>query len=1118
MIVETGVDILLEHYQAESTTAKLKQLLADTGVVRLFVKGLAGSSLSFVAASCLRAVTRPTLYVMNDKEEAAYLFTDLAGLLGDPNVYFFPSSFKRSFQYGQTLPEAIIQRTDVLNRLPELNRNPNQPVAIVTYPDALFEKVVTIEKLEKSTLVIRKGEKVSPTFINEVLNEYGFERVEFVYEPGQFSIRGSIVDIFSFSSASPYRVDFFGDEVESIRLFDIEDQLSKGFLDYITLIPNIQAEPDVDPRNILLEALPPSTTVWLQNIELTIGRMNELYEQAQSTTQEATGNVATNQYSSGQELFKTLASRLVVEFGIKHTLKPQEVIEYRFAPQPVFKKNFELLTQSINENTSRGYKTYILAENPGQLERLSNIFGSLDSSVGFTPVRGTIHEGFIDHNLRICFYTDHQIFDRYHKFKLKHEFSRRDAITLQELVNLQPGDYVVHIDHGIGIFSGLVKTEVNGRKQEAVRLIYQDNDSLLVNIHNLHRISKYRGKDAEPPKVYKLGTGAWQKLKQSTKRKIKDIAKDLIALYAKRKTEKGYAFSPDTYMQQELEASFVFEDTPDQLKATVAVKEDMESETPMDRLVCGDVGFGKTEVAIRAAFKAVADSKQVAVLVPTTILALQHYRTFKSRLGNFPCTVDFISRMKTAKQQKETLRNIAEGKVDILIGTHALLKEAIRFKDLGLLIIDEEQKFGVAAKEKLKQMKVSVDTLTLTATPIPRTLQFSLMGARDLSIINTPPPNRHPILTELHSFNPEIIKEAIEYEVSRGGQVFFVHNRVQNIAEIQVLIHRVSPKIRTAIAHGQMEPAQLEKTVLDFISGDYDVLISTAIIESGLDIPNANTIIVNNAHMCGLSDLHQLRGRVGRSNKKAFCYLLTPPLETLTNDARRRLKAIEEFSDLGSGFSIAMQDLDIRGAGNLLGGEQSGFIADIGFETYHRILDEAIEELKETEFRELFKHEKEEKERVWRPAHADCHIETDMELLIPDSYVNSTPERVRLYRELDGIQRPEDLDKYQEKLRDRFGPLPQQVLELLSIVRLRWLAISLGMEKIVLKNEIMIAYFIANQLSPFYRSDTFAHIIGYIQKHPQVFKLKEGKERLSLTVNNIKTIDEALALLQQIGS
>lgn len=1079
---------------------------------RIRLKGLAGSSKALATAACFSQHGTSQLLVMNDKEEAAFFYNDLAQFLPAEKLFFFPSSYKRSVQYGQTLPDAVVQRTDVLNLLPSLEHGKDIGVVIVTYPDALFEKVATAADIAQNTLKLSVGEKVSTDFLTEVLYEYGFTRAEFVYEPGQFSQRGSIIDIFSYSNSLPYRIDFFGDEVESIRTFDVDDQLSKEMLKSITITPNLNIDFSAGSKCLLTECLPKSTVVFLNDIEVVVGRMNELFEIITSEGDD-TGNQL---FASGSDFFRQVQDFSIVEFGIRQQLKPNLVVEFSTSPQPPFRKNFELLGQSIVEHAEKGYQTLIVAQNTAQHQRLTSIFESINQEVKFTPVELSLHEGFVDHSLKLCIYTDHQIFDRYHKYRLKHEMSRSNSLSMQELMSLQVGDYVVHIDHGIGVFGGLVKTNVNGKQQEAVRLIYKDNDTLFVNIHNLHRISKYRGKEAEAPKVYKLGSGAWQKLKQNTKRKVKDIAKELIALYAKRKAEKGFAFSPDTYMQEELEASFIYEDTPDQQKATVAVKDDMQSEIPMDRLVCGDVGFGKTEVAVRAAFKAVADSKQVAILVPTTILALQHYQTFKSRLANFPCSVDFISRMKSAKSQKETLARLAEGKVDVLIGTHALLGSNVKFKDLGLMIVDEEQKFGVAAKEKLKKIRVNVDTLTLTATPIPRTLQFSLMGARDLSIINTPPPNRHPIATELHTFNTAIIKEAIEYEVSRGGQVFFVHNRVQNIGEVQHMIAKICPNVTTVVAHGQMEPARLEKTMLDFIVGDYDVLISTTIIESGLDIPNANTIIVNNAQMFGLSDLHQLRGRVGRSNKKAFCYLLAPPLETLTNEARRRLKAVEEFSELGSGFSIAMQDLDIRGAGNMLGAEQSGFIAEIGFETYHKILDEAIHELKHEEFSDVFENEIKAEKKDWMPSTTDCHIETDLELLIPDSYVSSIPERMRLYREIDLIASHDDLSAFEQRLRDRFGSMPEQVVELLNVVKLRWLAVSLGIEKVTLKNEMLIAYFISNQLSPFYRSQQFADIITAIQRSSGLFQLKEARDRLSLTAKKVKNVDNALHALQQL--
>lgn len=1077
---------------------------------KLALKGIAGSAAAFIIPILTRRFNKTAIVVVDNKEDAAFLYSDISKFHAPNRLFFFPSSFKRSLKYGQTDPEATIQRTDVISAIPELTRTESEPAVIITYPDALFEKIADMDTLGKNTLHLAKGEKLSPEFIHEVLTEYGFERVDFVYQPGQFSIRGGIVDVFSYSSSIPYRIDFFGDTVDSIRTFNVENQLSNEPVDSATIIANLQ-QSEPEHYTLLTDLLQGKSVVWTENSSMLPGRIDSLTQMLETT------NLPTHQFASGNELIRSIEQYPQISFGLSTSEKNNIATDLNTSPQPRFNKNFELLARDIEKNSLNGYTTYFLADNPKQHQRIENILHTINPDLRFSPIEGTLHAGFIDHKLRICLYTDHQIFDRYHRFSVKHEFSRKDALTMKELLNLQPGDFVVHIDHGIGVFAGLVSTEVNGSRQEAVRLVYRDNDSLLVNVHNLHKISKYRGKDAESPKIHKLGTGAWQKLKQKTKSKIKDIAKELIALYAKRKAQPGFAFSPDSYMQQELEASFIYEDTPDQEKATRAVKEDMESPKPMDRLVCGDVGFGKTEIAVRAAFKAVADSKQVAVLVPTTILALQHYRTFSRRLQNFPCSVEFINRMKSTAQQREIKERLARGHIDIIIGTHALLKSGITFKDLGLLIIDEEQKFGVSAKEKLKKLKLNVDTLTLTATPIPRTLQFSLMGARDLSIINTPPPNRQPILTELHTFSTTIIQEAILYEVSRGGQVFFVHNRVENIEEVQSMIHTLCPKIKSAVAHGQMEPAKLEQIMLEFINGNYDVLISTAIIESGLDIPNANTIIINNAQMFGLSDLHQLRGRVGRSNKKAFCFLLAPPLETLSNDARRRLKAIEEFSELGSGFSIAMQDLDIRGAGNLLGGEQSGFIAEIGFETYQQILDEAIEELKQTEFKSLFGSDTEKTEQYnWVPTKAECQIETDLEILIPSDYVSNTAERIKLYREIDRIENESELERFITELTDRFGPVPSQVTHLFTVVRIRWVAIGLGLEKIIIKNQTLLAYFISNPLSPFYRSPLFERIIGYIQQSPNLFKLKEVKERLRLSVAPIEGVENALDILQQM--
>ncbi len=1054
------------------------------------------------------------LIVLPDKEEAAYLYNDLVNLLGDKTVLFFPSSFKRSVQYWQKDNENVVLRTNVLSNSHEKN-----DCFIVTFPEALLEKVISRIKLEKNTLQLKTGEEISIDFINDVLTEYRFQLVDFVYEPGQYAIRGSIVDIFSFSNEDPYRIDFFGDEVDSIRTFNIENQLSKEKLEQISIIPDIQNHSVEKIRETIFDYLPDDYVVWIKNYEQIIEQIDVIYNETDFTENK-------DQFEDDVPLKddiivpafmikEQLSRRFVVEHGQHTYYTHDQTFEFNTSPQPLFHKKFDLLASNLKENRDKGYNNYILSDNPKQIERLRAIFEDTSQYVDFEFVNSIIHEGFIDHDLQVAIYTDHQIFDRYHKYKLKSNFSKKESLTFKDLSDLHPGDYVVHIDHGIGKFGGLEKIEVSGKMQETIRLIYKDNDVLYVSIHSLHRISKYKGKDGVPPKIYKLGSAAWQRLKQKTKSRVKDIAKDLIALYAKRKEQEGFRFSEDTYLQKELESSFIFEDTPDQLKTTQSVKTDMEMPHPMDRLICGDVGFGKTEIAIRAAFKAVTESKQVAVLVPTTILALQHYNTFKERLANFPCTVNYFSRMKKPAAQKEILSDLADGKLDIIIGTHRLVGKDVKFKNLGLLIVDEEQKFGVSVKEKLKQLKINVDTLTMTATPIPRTMQFSLMGARDLSIINTAPPNRIPIETELHTFNEAIIKEAIKFEVERNGQVFFIHNRIQNIVEIEALVNKICPKVKTVIAHGQMDGARLESIMLDFIAGGYDVLIGTTIIESGLDIPNANTIIINNAHHFGLSDLHQLRGRVGRSNKKAFCYLLAPPVTLLTPDARRRLKAIEEFSDLGSGFNIAMQDLDIRGAGNLLGGEQSGFIADIGFETYHRILNEALLELKENEYKDLYSSDnKEDKEdQLWVN---DCVIDTDFEMLLPERYISNISERIHLYRTLDSIDNEEALVQFEKQLVDRFGLIPDATRELLRVVRLRWLAIQMGFEKIILKNNKMLLYFVSNQNSPYYQSPTFQKILHFIQEHPKKFSMKEAKDKLSMSTDNVKSIKKATNVLREM--
>ncbi len=1078
---------------------------------KLHLHGLIGSIKTILLTHLFQKSDKNLVVLLNDREEAAYFYDDLVNLGFEENTRFFPASYKRSIQYDQPDQENVVQRTEVLNSLSKTD----QSHLVISYPEALVEKVISNDNLESNTLQVKTGDKISIEFINEFLYEYGFERVDFVFEPGQFSVRGSIVDVFSFSHEDPYRLDFFGNEIDSIRSFDIENQLSKKQLDKITIVPNIQNDA-IEGKRISLVEFIGENAAWIgNNLNQFFDRVNEIHRQTLVSREEE--NIA-DHIASGNELQEELNSISLLDFGFDLAFDPTSRIDFSCAAQPVFNKNFELLGIDLQEHHKNGYELYILSNQEKQIERLQSIFQDSNIKVSFNPVLFTLHEGFIDHDLKACFYTDHQIFERYHRFKLKSRKAQREAISLKELNKLHPGDYVVHIDHGIGKFAGLAKTEVNGKMQEAIRLVYRDNDSLLVSIHSLHRISKYKGKDGGEPNINKLGTGAWQKMKNRTKSKVKDIAKELIALYAKRRAEKGFAFSPDSYLQTELEASFIYEDTPDQEKATTAVKEDMEKTIPMDRLVCGDVGFGKTEIAIRAAFKAVADSKQVAVLVPTTILALQHYKTFSERLDGFPARIEYVSRLKSTAEVKSTLRELEAGKIDIIIGTHRLVSKDVKFKDIGLLIIDEEQKFGVSVKEKLKQFKVNVDTLTLTATPIPRTLQFSLMGARDLSIIQTPPPNRYPIVTEVHGFNEQIIKEAISYEIDRGGQIFFIHNRVQNIYEVEATIKRIAPGVKTVVGHGQMEGPKLEKVMLDFINGKFDVLIATTIIESGLDIPNANTIIINQAQNFGLSDLHQLRGRVGRSNKKAFCYLITPPLSTVSAESRRRIQAIEQFSELGSGFNIAMQDLDIRGAGNMLGGEQSGFIADIGFETYHRILNEAIQELKQDEFKDLFEEEEKKQSQAFLNIKYvnDSAIDTDMELLFPADYIPGNSERMMLYRELDNIENRDELDSFRKALEDRFGQLPHESKELLDVLPLRWKAIDLSMEKIILKNKKMICYFVSDQRSSFYQSELFLKIVQHIHKGKTKGKMKEANGKLTLTFSNVPNIETADYILKDI--
>ncbi|REJ85310.1 MAG: transcription-repair coupling factor [Bacteroidetes bacterium] len=1073
--------------------------------------GLSGSAASVVAGAVYLGINSSMLFIMNDREEASYFLNDLENIFGDSQCFLFPSSYRKSFHTEEQDKAGVLARAEVLSRI-----NKNIRTAIVSYPEAIAEKVVTRQNLVQNTIEMRVGEGVSIEFITEFLLHHEFENVDFVAQAGEFSVRGGIVDIFSFANELPYRVEFFGDKVESIRTFDPENQLSVQAMNHVTIMPNIQSGLIRESRSSIFDFIPSSTPVWIKNLR---GMMTFLESNIQKVDAvNETGATAINQtYDSPSETLSKLSARNLTEFGMSSFFDDAVVFEFDTSPQPSFNKNFDLLLSNLRKNKEEGIKNVILSDSARQMERLYAIFEDLakKNSSGrgpeFSTLNFALHEGYIDHELKIAFYTDHQIFDRYHRFRLKKNYSRSEALTLRELTSLKPGDFVTHIDHGIGRFAGLEILEVDGKPQEAIRLVYKDNDILYVSIHSLHRIARYTGKDGAAPALHKLGSNTWSNLKQKTKKKVKDIAKDLIALYAKRKSAKGFAFSKDTYLQNELEASFIYEDTPDQEKSTRDVKADMEKQYPMDRLICGDVGFGKTEIAIRAAFKAVTDGKQAAVLVPTTILALQHYNTFKDRLKEFPCKVDYINRFKSTAKQKDTLKQLEEGKIDIIIGTHRLLGKDIKFKDLGLMIVDEEQKFGVAAKEKLKALRVNVDTLTLTATPIPRTLQFSLMGARDLSIINTPPPNRYPVNTEVHQFNEKVIQSAIEYELSRGGQVFFVHNRVQDIHEIADFIAKLVPGAKIGIGHGQMDGERLEEVLLEFIDGNYDILVATTIIESGLDIPNANTILINQAQNFGLSDLHQMRGRVGRTNKKAFCYLLTPPATVLTSEARQRLRAIEEFSDLGSGFNVAMRDLDIRGAGNLLGGEQSGFISEIGFEMYHKILDEAIHELKENEFPELFKEE-----LAGRKFVNDCQIDTDLEILLPAEYVNSVTERLALYKELDNLENEKNLLEFESKLQDRFGDLPPQAKELMNTIRLRWLAEKLGFEKIMLKNKRFFGYFVGNPTSPFYQSEIFTRLLKYVQVNAAKCRLRQDKNKLSLVMQNIPSVDKANETLKEI--
>ncbi|WP_256010900.1 transcription-repair coupling factor [Desertivirga xinjiangensis] len=1107
---------ILDLYKNDKRLEDLAAALNAARGPRVHLKGLIGSSDSIIATAAYFHQHANMLFVLPDRDEAAYFQSDLENLL-NKEILIFPSSYRKPFEFTQPDPGNVLQRAEVLN---ELIHSTEFGKLIVTYPEALAERVINRASLEKNTLEISTGNKLNIDFINEFLIEYDFERVDFVYEPGQFSIRGGIVDIFSFSHDLPYRIEFFGDHIESIRTFEIEDQLSTETVKSITIVPNVQSKFLTEHNISLLEYIDAGTSIWFKDVQFTLDILKDGYKKATElwkalplSDKNQNPEWIDPKFNFTEE--KLLADQLkdfsIVEFGKQFFYQATSVINFDIKPQPSFNKDFNLLIHNIKQNESQRIINFIFTDSVKQSERLYSIFDDIDKTVKFTPINLSLREGFVDYEQRIACYTDHQIFDRYYKYKLKKGYTRSQAITLKELRELKSGDYITHIDHGIGKYAGLEKVEVNGKTQEMIRLIYADNDLLYVNINSLNRISKYSGKEGTVPKMNKLGTDTWEKLKKTTKKKVKDIARDLIKLYAVRKAQTGNAFLPDTYLQNELEASFIYEDTPDQEKATADVKKDMESPHPMDRLVCGDVGFGKTEIAVRAAFKAVADSKQVAILVPTTILALQHYKTFTSRLKDFPCNIDYINRFKSSKQIKETLNKLTEGKVDIIIGTHRIVSKDVKFKDLGLLIIDEEQKFGVGVKEKLKQFRANVDTLTLTATPIPRTLHFSLMGARDLSIISTPPPNRQPVVTELHVFNEKLIKEAVEFEISRQGQIFFIHNRVQDLAQLGGMIKKLVPKARIGIAHGQLEGDELEDVMLKFVNADYDVLVATTIIEAGLDIPNANTILINHAHMFGLSDLHQMRGRVGRSNKKAFCYLLSPPLSTLTPEARKRLSAIEEFSDLGSGFNVAMRDLDIRGSGNLLGAEQSGFIAEIGFEMYHKILDEAIQELKDDEFKDLFQDEKP------RPIVSFTQVDTDLEILIPDSYVTNITERYNLYTEISKLENDTDLENFARQLTDRFGPMPRQVSELLNSLKLQWLGKSIGFEKISLKKNSLKGYFVSDQQSPYFESDAFNRVLAFVKDNMRRCNLKEVKSTLRISFEDIRSLDEAIRVLEELA-
>ena len=1139
---------LQKLYSKSPKVAALGKAVEDVKLKNIFLDGLVASSAPLAFAAMALKTTTTMLFVLNDADEAGYFYHDLTQIMGEKNVLFFPSSYRRAIKYGQRDSASEILRTEVLSAIMASKEMKGESLYVVTHPEAIAELVVSRQKLDERTLQLHTDETIDVSDIVKTLRQFGFREVDYVYEPGQFARRGSIIDVYSYSCEYPFRIDFFGDDIDSIRTFEVDTQLSRDKRSSIEIVPELAVESS--EKVPILDFLPDNTLMAMRDVQYVCDIVSQVYdegfssqaitERMESATEMERAELMkqmerSNQLVSPSEFKHRLLDFRTIEFGHRSSLTSNAIIHFNISSQPLFHKNFDLIKQCLDELSMRGFKLYILADSHKQIERLKEILASPSpegegsdclqlNSVNRQTTDGgqggfTLHEGFCDNDMKLCLFTDHQIFDRFHKYNLRSDKARsgKVALTLKEIKQFEVGDYVVHVDHGIGKFGGLVRMPQGDGYQEMIKIQYQNGDSIYVSIHSLYKVSKYKAQDnGEPPRLSHLGTGQWERLKERTKKKIKDIARDLIKLYSRRRHEKGYAYSHDSFMQHELEASFLYEDTPDQLKATNEVKADMESQKPMDRLVCGDVGFGKTEVAVRAAFKAACDSKQVAVLVPTTVLAYQHYQTFSKRLKDLPVRVEYLTRAKSTKQTNEVLKDLADGKIDILIGTQKLIGKSVKFKDLGLLIIDEEQKFGVATKEKLRQMKTNVDTLTMSATPIPRTLQFSLVGARDMSVIQTPPPNRYPIQTEIHTFGPEIIADAINFEMSRNGQVYFVNNRINDLTRMAEMIGKYVPDVRIAIGHGQMKPEELEKIILGFANYDYDVLLSTTIVENGIDIPNANTIIINGAHNFGLSDLHQMRGRVGRGNRKAFCYLLAPPLSALNPESRRRLEALENFSDLGSGINIAMQDLDIRGAGNLLGAEQSGFIADLGYETYQKILNQAVTELKNDEFADLYKDEAEANALTGEYFVDDCALESDIEMYFPDQYVPNDSERMLLYRELDSLKDDDELKRYKLRMIDRFGDIPAVAEELMQVVPLRRYGKRLGCEKIMLKKQRMTLFFVSNPRSAYYQSHTFGLLLDYIAENPRRCNLREANGKRSMIIENVKTVEEGVATLKQI--